>query len=181
MRSVAAERSEPMSSASPIPCATIASPSLDQRSHQQFADLGVRLNEAMHLVTSQLDDFTRFTDADTHLRGAAEDHADVTGELSGTENGDQQVAQPGRANDLDLAGLQHKERHVVLTAVDQHLSASDGTRHPLRGNSRDLSRRQRRKHERRIRSARERDGTSGLGQHVTRLSRAFTNRRVRAG
>ena len=106
----------------------------------------------MHLVTCQLDDFARFTDAQTHLRGATEDHADVTGELSGTENGDQKVAEAGRANDLDLTSLQHKERHVRLAAFDQYFSASDGTSHSVGGNSRDLRRRQRRKQERRIRA-----------------------------
>ena len=125
MRSVAAERAEPMSSASPIPCATMRDPSMDQRSHQHFADLGVCLNEGVHLVACQLDDFARVTDAETHLRGAAEDHADVTGELSGTENGDQEVAQARRANDLDLTSLQHKERHVGLAAFDQYFAASD--------------------------------------------------------
>ena len=99
------------------------------------------LNEGMHLVTCQLDDFARFTDAQTHLRGATEDHADVTGELSRTENGDQKVAQARRANDLDLTSLQHKERHVGLAAFDQYFPASDGTNHSVGGNSRDLRRR----------------------------------------
>ena len=106
---------------------------MEQRPHQHFADLGVCLNEGMHLVTCQLDDFARLTDAQTHLRGATEDHADVTGELGGTKNGDQKVAEARRANDLDLTSLQHKERHVRLTAFDQCFSASDRTSHSMGG------------------------------------------------
>ena len=150
---------------------------MDQRPHQHFADLGVCLNERMHLVTCQLDDFARFTDAQTHLRGATEDHADVAGELSGTENGDQKVAEAGRANDLDLTGLQHKERHVRLAALNQYFSASDRTSHSVRGNPRDLRRRQRWKQERRIRGARERGRPDGLG-HTSRALDSLCERNV---
>ena len=128
---------------------------MDQRAHQHFADLGVCLNEGMHLVTRQLDHLAGLTDAQPHLRGAIEDHAHVTGELSGTENSDQKVAEAGRASDLDLTSPQHKKRHLRLAAFDQYFSASDSTSHSVRGNPRDLRRRQRRKHERRIRTARE--------------------------
>src|SRR5260370_704777 len=46
-------------------------PSMDQRSHQHFADFGVGLNEGVHLVACQLDDFARVPHTEAHLRGAA--------------------------------------------------------------------------------------------------------------
>ena len=98
---------------------------MDERFHQHFAQLGVSLNEGVHLVACQLDDFARATDAEAHLRRAAEDHADVAGELSRIENGDQDVAQARRANHLDRTSLQDKERHVGLAAFDQYFPACD--------------------------------------------------------
>src|SRR5262245_57217662 len=114
---------------------------MDQCPHEHFADLGVGLNEGMHLVTCQLDNFARSPDAQTHLRGTTEDHADVAGELSGKEHGDQKVAETGWANDLDRASLQHKKRHIRLAALNQYFAASDRTSHPVRRNSADLRRR----------------------------------------
>src|SRR5262249_23583201 len=110
--------------------------SMNQGPHEHVADLGVCLNEGVHLVTCQLDDFARFTDAQTRLRRTTEDHADVPGELSRTENRDEKVAKARRANDLDFTSLQHKKRYVRLTALDQDFSANDGTSHAVRGDSR---------------------------------------------
>ena len=60
-----------------------------------------------------------FTHTEAHLRGATEDHTDVTGELSRPDNRDQNLVQCRWANDLDLTSLQYKERHVGLAAVDR--------------------------------------------------------------
>ena len=66
MRSVAAEWAEPMSSASPIPCATSAIRRWINAFISTSLDLGVSLNEGVHLVACQLDDFARLTDAQAH-------------------------------------------------------------------------------------------------------------------
>src|SRR5215469_10435998 len=124
---------------------------MDKRSHQQFADFGVGLNEGMHLVACQLDDFARGTHTEAHLRGPTEDHADVASELSRADSRDQNLVQCRWANDLDLTSLQYKERHVGLAAVDQHFAAGDWTNHSMRSNPCNLCRTQDRKQERCIR------------------------------
>jgi len=60
----------------------------ERSGHQHFAHLGVNLNEGMHLVACQLYDFARLPDTKAHQRGTTEDHADVTRELIGADNGD---------------------------------------------------------------------------------------------
>jgi hypothetical protein len=67
---------------------------MDQRPHQYFADFGVGLNEAVHLVACQLDDFARVTHTEAHLRGATKDHADVTGELRRSYPSGQHIFRP---------------------------------------------------------------------------------------
>ncbi len=126
---------------------------MDKRSHQHFADFGVGLNKGVHLVARQLDDFPRGTHTEAHLRGATEDHADVASELSRPDSRDQNLVQSRWANDLDLASLQHKERHVGLAAVDQHFAAGDWTNHSERSYPCNLRRTQLRKQERCIRGA----------------------------
>src|SRR5262249_29502227 len=117
-----------------------------QRGHHHFAHLGVGLNEGMHLVVRELYDLARLADTKAHQRGATEDHADVTGELMRANTGDQEIAKSRRSDHLYLAGLHHKEWHVGLATLDQHVPARDWTNHSVRGNPRDLPRAQRRKH-----------------------------------
>src|SRR5882757_3045092 len=113
---------------------------MDERSRQHFADFGVGLNEGVHLIACQLDDSARVTHTEAHLRGATKDHADVTGELSRPDSRDQNLFQSRWANDLDLASLQNKERHVGLAAFDQYFAAGDWTNHSERSNPRNLRR-----------------------------------------
>jgi hypothetical protein len=67
-------------------------PPIDQRFHQHFADLGVSLNEHVHLIARQLNDLPRLADAKAHECRATEEHAHVTGELTRVNGCDQQVA-----------------------------------------------------------------------------------------
>src|SRR5262249_60717682 len=107
--------------------------------------LGVSLNEGMHLVACQLNDFARLADAKAHQRGATEDHADVTGELIGTDSGDREIADTRGPDHLYLASPHDKERHVGLAAFDQHLPPRDRTNHSAGTNPRELRGTQRRK------------------------------------
>jgi hypothetical protein len=63
--------------------------------------LGVSLNERVHLVACQLDDFARLTGAEPHHGGATEEHAGFTSELTRPLDGDQGVAQARGTDDLD--------------------------------------------------------------------------------
>ena len=60
-----------------------------------------------------------------HQRRAAEDHADVTGELTLANGGDQDVTQTRGTNDLYLTALEDEERHVGVAALDQDLFGGD--------------------------------------------------------
>jgi hypothetical protein len=55
--------------------------------------LGVSLNEGVHVVACQLDDFARLADAKAQSAQGDRGSCDVTSELIGTNNGDQEVAQ----------------------------------------------------------------------------------------
>jgi hypothetical protein len=77
--------------------------------------------------------------------------------------GDHEVAQGRGTDNLDLTGIDNKERHVGLAAFDQHLTARDWTKHSVGRNPRYLPGSQRRKHEWRSRGARQRRRTSHLG------------------
>jgi len=114
-------------------------PSINERSHQDLADLGVSLNEGVHLVAGQLEDFARLAGAESRHRRATEDHTGFPGEMPRAGKGDQAVAQARGADNLDLASLHDEERHVGLAAFDQHFAARDWTNYPVRGNPRDLS------------------------------------------
>ena len=57
MRSVAAESDGPDEQHVADSLRHQRAPSIDERFHQHFADLGVSLNEGVHLVACQLDDF----------------------------------------------------------------------------------------------------------------------------
>src|SRR5262245_8995195 len=122
-------------------------PSIDERRHQHLAHFGVSLNERVHLVACQLDDFTRLAHAKAHQRRAIEDHADVAGESARLNNGNKEVAEARWPDDLYLANLHNKEGHVPLTALDQHFPARDWTNHTMGDNPRDLCCSQRRKQE----------------------------------
>ena len=124
MRSVAPEwaRSDEQRVANPL--RHQLDPPIDQRFHQDLAHLGVGLNEGVHLVACQLDDFAGLADAKTHQRRATEDHADVTSELFGVNGRNQDVAQARGPDDLYLAGLDDEERHVGLAAFDQDIAAA---------------------------------------------------------
>jgi hypothetical protein len=113
-------------------------PSIDQRFHQHFANLGVSLNEGVHLVACQLDDFTRLADAKAHQRRATEDHADITSELIRMNNGDQEVAQNPRDGSPQSRQPSQQKMARWSGRLDQHFPARDLTNHFARGNPRDL-------------------------------------------
>src|SRR5258706_1022645 len=105
---------------------------MDKRSHQHFADFGVGLNEGVHLVACQLDDFARGTHTEAHLRGATEDHADVTSELCRPDGRDQNLVQSRWANDLDFSSLLYNVRTDSLASVVYHFYALIWTTHSMR-------------------------------------------------
>jgi hypothetical protein len=133
-------RAGPMSTTSPIPCATSATRRWISALINTSLSSASCLNERVHLVACQLDDLARLADAKAHLRGAAEDHADVTGELSRTENGDQEVAQVGSAASRSLATIPSvvgeidvwRQTSSAVVAPDQSGSARTNVRRNCR-------------------------------------------------
>jgi hypothetical protein len=68
---------------------------IDQRGRQHFADFGVGLNEGVHLVAGQLNNFARLAGGRASARGDRR-----------------------RPNDLDSTGFHNEERHVGLAGLD---------------------------------------------------------------
>ena len=68
-------------------------PAINVGAHHDLADLGVGLHEAQQLLTRELDDLAGFADASARERAAAQNQIDFTGELSGTMNDDEGIAE----------------------------------------------------------------------------------------
>ena len=137
-------------------------PAIDVGPHQNLADLGVRLHETLPLLPRQLDHFPRLGDASARQRAATEEHIGFARELAGSMDGDQRVAEVRRPDNLDLAGLDDKERHDGIAGLDEHVSARDRTHHAMRGDPRDLRGCQGREHERLVRGAQDWSDPGGL-------------------
>ena len=137
---------------------------IDEGSHQELADLGVGLHDAQQLFASHLDHFARLAGSRAHQGAPPEDHVGFASELTRAVDRHQRVPRVRGADDLDLAGDDHEERHRGIARLDQDISAHDRTHDAVRGDSRNLRRRQRRENERRARGAHERCHTSG--RHV---------------
>src|ERR1044072_4932081 len=86
----------------------------DECAHQDLAELVVSLYQGDERVAFDFDPLARLTHAGTEQRPPPRDHVGFTGETPRRVHGDQRLARPIRAYDLQLARLHHEERDDVI-------------------------------------------------------------------
>ena len=115
-------------------------PAKDEGPHEQFAQLAVGLHERHQVFAIELNDFTRLGGARPDKRAAAGEHVDLTGELTGSMDGDERFSGTGWLDNLNLTGRDDEERHDLLTRFDQYLTRLNLTHVTVRSDTRDLRR-----------------------------------------
>ena len=121
-------------------------PALDERPHQDLAQLRVGLDEREQLLAIELDHFAGLADAQAPDRAAPADHVGFAGKLPGVVAHDQRLGRVGRPQRLDFAAEDDKKWHRSVARFDQHLAARGRPTPSVGRNPRHLLRCERRKH-----------------------------------
>ena len=122
------------------PAADQLDASKNERPHQDFAELGVVLDQRHHLIAIQLEEFAGVAGAQPEQRAAAGDHVDLAAELSRAVERDQDLAFAAAPDNLDRPGCYDEERHDVVACLDEHFTRLNRAAMSMRCDARDLSR-----------------------------------------
>jgi hypothetical protein len=117
----------------------------DERPHQDFAQLGVRLHERQQLVPIELDHLSWFGDERPNEHAPAGDHGGFAEKPTWPVRDDERVRAAGGTEDPDGTADQCKKGNVLVGDVVQDFSSGDRSLASMRRNPRHLCRVQRRK------------------------------------
>ena len=118
----------------------------DERTHEDVAQLGIRLDQCEQLFAIELDHFAGTGRPDPRQGATAGQHGAFPGELCGTLGDDHRFGSRGWSQHLYRAAQHDEERHRLLSRFDEYLTRRDRPSSPMRRNAGDLRLRERRKH-----------------------------------
>jgi hypothetical protein len=121
-------------------------PAQDEGPHEDLAQLAVGLHEGQQGLTLELDHSARLARADADEPAAAREHRHLPGELPRSQDGHERLRDACWPDQLDLTRGDDEAPRERCTRLGQHLTALHLTHVPVRLETRDLGRRQRRKH-----------------------------------
>ena len=119
---------------------------VDERPHQDLADLGVGLHERQQLRPGQLDELAGSVRAHANQRTAPDEHTGLTGECAGAQCSDHRVGQRRRPHNLEATGFDDEKRCHLIAGVDEDLAVVHAPERSVRLDPRDVRRTERRKH-----------------------------------
>jgi hypothetical protein len=108
------------------------------------------LNQPEQPLARQLHHRAVLAHAGAHQSPPAEQHVDFAGELPGSVHGDHCLEGCTRADHLELPCRHDEKRHDRIAGVNENFALRDPPFPSVPGDSRDLCRRQRREHQRRV-------------------------------
>src|ERR1700680_563178 len=121
-------------------------PAQDECSHQDFAELGIGLQQRQHLRTIELDHLAGLGDAQAQDGGATRKGVDFARELPRPENGDKGFGPGPKADDLERPGDNDEERNDGFSGFVDHGAGLNRALPSMWENAANLIRRQRRKY-----------------------------------
>ena len=118
-------------------------PAQDEGAHEEFAQLAVGLDQREQVIATHFDDLTGHPGPDLGEPAAARQDGHFPREHPRAER-DHDLLGGRRADDVDPPGRDHEESHRALPRLHQHLARLDMAQSPVRGDARELRRRQHR-------------------------------------
>jgi hypothetical protein len=117
-----------------------------ERAHQDFTELGIRLHERQDAFAIDFNDVSGAPRSNPKQRSSAGNHVDLSGELTGREPDHWRLRFARDPDDFDLACAHDEQRHDVIACFDKDFAFTDAARTTVRRKPGDLSRCQRREH-----------------------------------